>query len=252
MNYKLIIILLLIFLYSCADINNPKINSSVFTKSNFSNRGFTLIYNESLFNSKIISRKMNDRDLLIFQKNLKKDSSVKILNPVNNKSIIALVGKNSIYPNFYNSVVSKRISEELELTADDPYIIISEIKDNSAFIAKKAKIFEVEKNVADKAPVDNITINNLNESKNKSNKKKINKKFKYLIKIADFYFENTAKLMIIRVNNETSLKNVKISKISENKFRVYLGPYSNLKSLQNDYNSVEKLNFENIEILKND
>ena len=35
-----------------------------------------------------------------------------------------------------------------------------------------------------------------------------------------------------------------------NKFRVILGPYLDLKSLQKEYNKLEKFNFENIEIIK--
>ena len=83
-------------------------------------------------------------------------------------------------------------------------------------------------------------------------KKKKSKKFKYSIKIADFYFEKTAKLMINRVKTETNLNDVKMKIISKNKFRVYLGPYSNLKTLQKAYNVVDKLEFENIEILRNE
>ena len=58
--------------------------------------------------------------------------------------------------------------------------------------------------------------------------------------------------MINRVKSETGINDVKITKISKNKFRVYLGPYSNLKTLQKAYNDVEKLEFENIEILRNE
>ena len=36
---------------------------------------------------------MNDRDLIVYQKNLSKGVSVKILNPENNKSLIAQIGK---------------------------------------------------------------------------------------------------------------------------------------------------------------
>ena len=52
--------------------------------------------------------------------------------------------------------------------------------------------------------------------------------------------------MINRVKTETSIKNAKIKEVSKNKFRVYIGPYSNLKTLQKAYNGVEKLEFENI------
>ena len=40
------------------------------------------------------------------------------------------------------------------------------------FIAKKAKMFDEEKSVAEKAPVDGITINDLNLKKEEKKKKK--------------------------------------------------------------------------------
>ena len=58
--------------------------------------------------------------------------------------------------------------------------------------------------------------------------------------------------MVNRVKTETLIKNAKIKEVSKNKFRVYIGPYSNLKALQKAYNSVEKLKFENIEILRHE
>ena len=97
-----------------------------------------------------------------------------MINPSNNKTIIAKVGKNANFPNFNNSVISIRIATELEIDVREPYILIEEIRDNASFIAKKSKTFEQEKKVADKAPVDNISINDLN----KTTKKKIIKKKK--------------------------------------------------------------------------
>ena len=58
--------------------------------------------------------------------------------------------------------------------------------------------------------------------------------------------------MVNRVQRETTLNNVQIRKMTKNKFRVYLGPYRELKTLQKVYNSVEKLKFENIEILRHE
>ena len=84
---------------------------------------------------------MNERDLIIFQKNLIYGTPVKLINPYNNKSLIAKVGKNSIYPVFNNSVITKRIASELELALDEPYLLIEEIIHNNAFIAKKNKNF---------------------------------------------------------------------------------------------------------------
>ena len=249
MNFKIIVIFL-ILLTSCVN-NTEKQRSEILSINNkFYNSGFTLIYDDNLYFEKIINKKMDDRDLIIFQKNLKKGTSVKLFNPINNKSLIAQVGRNSIYPSFNNSVVSKRIASELELSLEEPYIIIEEIIHNSAFIAKKTKIFEEEKKVANKAPVDKITVNDLNQS----SKKKTNtnsQKFNYFIKIADFYFIDSAKIMRNRIINESTIKNVYIRELSKNKFRVILGPYLDLKSLQKEYNKLEKFNFENIEIIKN-
>ncbi len=239
-------------LTSCINNTNiTRLNKDVEKNiTKFSNSGFTLIYDEKLFLEKIINKKMSDRDLIIFQKNLKKGTSVKIANPTNNKSLIAQVGKNSFYPNFNNSVISKRIAFELELSIEEPFIIIEEIVHNSSFIAKKSKTFEEEKKVANKAPVDKITINDLNESEEIENSVKLNK-FNYSIKIADFYFMESAEMMEKKIINETNIEKIKIQKLSKNKFRVILGPYLDLKSLKKEYNKLNKFNFENIEIIKN-
>ena len=250
MKYK-IILFLLFFLASCT--TNQQIQNDALIIEKFSNSGFTLIYDPLLYENKTINKKMNQRDLLIFQRNLRKGTSVKLTNPENNKTIIAKVGVSAKYPDFNNSVVSIRISKELELNSDEPFIYIEEIIGNDSFIAKKSKMFEEEKTVADKAPVETISINNLNESSSDKTKKiKNKKKFSYNIKIADFYYKSTANIMAERVRNEISLNNTKIEKISENTFRVLIGPFTNLKTLQNAYNSVKKLDFENIEIIKND
>ena len=250
MKYK-IILFLLFFLASCT--TNQQIQNDALIIEKFSNSGFTLIYDPLLYENKTINKKMNQRDLLIFQRNLRKGTSVKLTNPENNKTIIAKVGVSAKYPDFNNSVVSIRISKELELNSDEPFIYIEEIIGNDSFIAKKSKMFEEEKTVADKAPVETISINNLNESSSDKTKKiKNKKKFSYNIKIADFYYKSTANMMAERVRNEVSLNNTKIEKISENTFRVLIGPFTNLKTLQNAYNSVKKLDFENIEIIKNE
>ena len=251
MKYNFFLILLIVLITSCAPNNYKTVNvDPIFEK--FSNNGFALIYNDKLYNDKTISKKMDERDLIIFQRNLRKGTSVKITNPFNSKTIIAKVGKKANYPSFNNSVVSIRISKELEIDIDEPYIFIEEIRDNASFIAKKAKTFEEEKKVADKAPVDSISVNDLNDTDEKKIKKKINNEFKYVIKIADFYYLNTAKQMVKRIKSELNIKKTDINKINENKFRVFTGPYSSLKALQKAYNSIETLGFENIELIKYD
>tara|TARA_A100001035_G_scaffold163119_1_gene129046 strand:+ start:50 stop:805 length:756 start_codon:yes stop_codon:yes gene_type:complete len=251
MKYNFFLILLIVLITSCAPNNYKTVNvDQIFEK--FSNNGFALIYNDKLYNDKTISKKMDERDLIIFQRNLRKGTSVKITNPFNSKTIIAKVGKKANYPSFNNSVVSIRISKELEIDINEPYIFIEEIRDNASFIAKKAKTFEEEKKVADKAPVDSISVNDLNDTDEKKIKKKINNEFKYVIKIADFYYLNTAKQMVKRIKSELNIKKTDINKINENKFRVFTGPYLSLKALQKAYNSIETLGFENIELIKYD
>ena len=249
MNCKNILLLFFLILTSCVNTQIVKEKELFVSKNFFSNKGFTLVYSDKLKKEKIISNKIDTRSLIIFQKNLKKNTNVKITNLINQKSIIAKVGKKSDYPNFYNSVISIRISEELEIDQKEPYVEIKELLENSLFIAKKSKTFDEEKKVAAKAPVEDIKIKNLSNNITK-NEKIVNKNFIYIIKIADFYFEKSAKDMILRIKNETIIKEIKINKISSTKFRVFLGPFKNLNSLKNEFDAINTLQFENIEIIK--
>ena len=217
----------------------------------YSNKGFALVYSEDIFIKKIVNKKIDDRSLIIFQKKLKTNTKVKITNILNNKSLVVIVGKNSTYPSFNNAVLSKRIADELNLDINQPYVEILEILENSVFVAKKAKTYEEEKNVAVKAPVNMISINDLNSVK-KDNKKNSNIKFSYIVKIADFYFKDTALMMLNRIKTKSLIVNPKVKKISDKKYRVYLGPFSNINSLQKSYNDISILEFDNIEIIKND
>ena len=248
---KLLILCCLILLNNCSTTTLTKNKNSNSLDNPFINKGFSLIYNDKLYNNKIVSKKIDERSLIIFQKNLKKDTIVKITNILNNKSIIGTVGSSADYPSFNNAVLSVRIAEEINLNKNEPYVEILEILQNSVFVAKRAKTFEEEKNVAIKAPVKNISISNLNiEEVNTKNKR--NKKFSYEIKIADFYFNDTASLLVDRIIKETKIKDAKIKKINEKKYRVYAGPFNNISSLQKSFNDISILKFENIEIIKND
>jgi len=239
----------MLFVSNCTTINQTKIQTSQLLEDPFVNKGFALIYNENLLKEKIISRKIDERSLIIFQKNLKKNTKVKITNIKNNRSIIATVGNSANYPSFNNSVLSIRIADEINLDKKEPYVEILEILENSVFVAKKAKTFEEEKKVATNVPVNNISISDLNSTQIKSSTKTTNK-FSYKIKIADFYFRDTALLLIDRINSETNVKDVKIEKIMENKYRVYIGPFYNINALQKSFNDINILEFENIEIIK--
>ena len=91
MKYNFILIGIFLSLISCTGISNKKISSNLPILEKFNNSGFTLIYENKLFQNKIINKKINERDLIIFQKNLKKGTSVKIINPFNGKTLIAKV-----------------------------------------------------------------------------------------------------------------------------------------------------------------
>ena len=248
---KLLIICCLILLNNCTATTLTKNKNLNSLENPFINKGFSLIYNDKFYYDKVISKKIDERSLVIFQKNLKKNTIVKITNILNNKSIIGTVGSNADYPLFNNAVLSLRIADEIGLNENEPYVEILEVLEDAIFVAKRAKTFEEEKKVANKAPVNNINISDLN-TKQANTKNELSKKFSYEIKIADFYFNDTASLLVDRIVKETMIKNVKIKKINEKKYRVYAGPFSNINSLQKSFNDISILEFENIEIIKND
>ena len=249
MNYKILLFIFL-FLAACNPTNKQiKYNSFV----NYSNNGFTLIFNENLYREKIVSKKVDERSLIILNNTLEEGTVIKITNPLNEKYLVAQIGKSSKYPNFYNSVISQRIAEELEINPEQPYINLKTINLSSTTIANKAITYEEERNVADKAPVEGISIQDLSTDNNSSKNIKVktrNYSFNYIIKIADLFFEDSALLLKKRLEEEFNINNIHIKKMSQNTFRVYKGPFIDLDSIKNEFNNIDKLKFENIEIIK--
>ena len=226
-------------------------NSKYIFNREYTNQGFALIYNENLFNEKKISKKIDNRGLYIFHTKIRKNSFVKITNPANTKTVIAeVISNKALFSNFYNSVITKRIVDELLLDENEPYIELSLVSNESTFVAKKAKTFDEEKNVAQKAPVDGITIDNLGTEEKKELPKTTQNNFLYSIKIADFYYKDSAENMIQRIKDETDIKNPIIKKLSQTKYRVLLGPFNDIKKIQESFDEIEKLNFENLKIIK--
>ena len=277
MNFKIITLISILFLSACQNtttkknIPTPKPpttdsteqsskdivsveeeNSEGFiTDQKYRNKGFTLIYDDMLIDKKQINIKINNNELEIFHKKIFKNSFVKITNPENDKSIIAkVISNNAIFSDLYNSVVSSRIADELSLNNNHPYIELVLLSKNSTFVAKKAKTFDEEKHVAEKAPVDGISIDNLGSSVIKKNKIKT-QKFSYSIKIADFYFKDSAENMVKRIKEETNINTSKIKKLSNTKYRVLIGPFNDIKNLEKSFDEIKPLEFENLEILKN-
>ena len=249
MNFKLkLFIIFFLFLNSCEQSLSKRSQIINIDQTNrYKNSGFALIYNDNLDNVK----KFDSRSLNIYHKSLKKKSMVKITNPVNGNSLIAQVKSNKVkFSNFYNSILSPRIAEILELDDKEPYIEINLISGNSSFVAKKAKTFEEESKVAEKAPIDGIQINDLNKKKiNKKPKKNIT--FSYSIKVADFYYRDTAKLMLNKIKKQADIKNLNIIELSKTKYRLLIGPFNDIKSLQINFDKMDLFNFENLEVLRN-
>jgi hypothetical protein len=176
---KLLILCCLILLNNCTATTSTKNQNLNSLENPFINKGFSLIYNDKFYYDKVISKKIDERSLVIFQKNLKKNTIVKITNILNNKSIIGTVGSNADYPLFNNAVLSLRIADEIGLNENEPYVEILEVLEDAIFVAKRAKTFEEEKKVANKAPVNNINISDLN-TKQTNTKNELSKKFSTL------------------------------------------------------------------------
>ena len=71
MLYKKILILCcLILLNNCTATTLTKNKNSNTFDNPFINKGFSLIYNSKFYDNKVISKKIDERSLIIFQKNL--------------------------------------------------------------------------------------------------------------------------------------------------------------------------------------
>ena len=210
-------------------------------------KGFALIYEDSIFENKIVNKRLNNDQNYVLHSFLRNNTLVNISNPFNSKTITAKVRKSFKYPSIYNIVITKKMAENLELDINNPYVEVLTIKKNDKFIAKEASIFEEEKNVASKLPVTSIDINDLSVSKLEIEHKK--KKASYIINVADFYFFESAEAAKNRFEKESNLTNIEIKKISENKFKLYFGPYASFNSMKDTYLSLNELGFENLDII---
>ena len=236
MKYKII---LLFFLTSC--INNTHTNKNSFT---FSSKGFAYV-NEQSFDG------LQSDKFLVFHNKLRLNKKVRISNPINKKSIEAIVKKKIKYDNFYKVLISQNIAEKLNLDLNFPYVEIVEIKLNKSFIAKKAVTESIEKKIANSAPVDKININNLSKIK----KVKKNKSKTYSILVADFYNLRSAELLKDRLTSvlvKSNYQLIYINKKNNKSYELLMGPYKTIKKLKNDYIVLNDSNFEDLDIKIND
>ena len=118
-------------------------------------------------------------------------------------------------------------------------------------LAKKAITETIEKNIANKAPVIKININNLN---NKKKIKKIKSK-KYSILVAEFYRYESAEILKKKLSSILVTSNyhlIYIKKRNDKSYELLIGPYNTINKLKNDYITLSDSNFEDLDIIYND
>ena len=243
-----LILICCISLFSCAEYNiNNEIKKD--EKMYFSSSGFALIYEKDLFLQKVINKKINNEEIKTLHSSLKKNTPIKIINPVNSKTVETKIHSQAKYPKIFNIVISKTIAEMLELDPKDPFVEIIEIKKNKSFIAKKTNTFDEEKMVAEKAPVKEIKMDDLTKIEPEVNKKTLQKS-NFLLVINDFYFKDSANYLKIDLVKKTKMNNIYVKKINNNKYRLLVGPFKNFNALKTTYISLNNLGFEILNIIK--
>ena len=250
MNFIRIVFLsvFLTVIYSCADYKANTLGGKK-EKLYYSSSGFALVYDEKIFQDKIIRKKLNNINFEVMHNVLRRNTPVKIINPINSKSIETKVFVTGNYPKLFNVVINKKISSFLKLDPNNPYVEIIELKKNKVFVAGNGEMFEEEKNVADKVPVTEVKMNDLTKIK-KNSEKKIGKKKNFIIAISDFYYSESAINLKIDLKKKTNLKNISVKKISNNKYRLLVGPFKNFNALKTTYISLNNLGFEQLNIYK--
>ncbi len=216
----------------------------------YSNKGFALIYDENA--DKFLKDNLDNTSLNILSPNLPNGTPVRITNIINGRSLMTVVKNKTILPVFYNSVITNRIVSELSINPNEPYVFIETINSNNLYVANDVKTFDEEKEVANKAPVDDIMVQSISletEVKETKNDNFVTD-FNYIIKFADFYFEDSAIMLKKRLFEEHNIENILIKKLSQNNFRVYKGPYKDFEKLKKGFHNIENLDFDSIEIIK--
>ncbi len=273
MQFKYILYLIFLSLFACehhsSNINiknKPEETKSIVQKKEikevekiekeelvnivYSNKGFALINSENSNNS--LEYKLDDTSINILSPNLPNGTPVRITNIINGKSLLTVVKNKTVLPIYYNSVITNRIASELLINPSEPYVHIETINSNKLYVANDVKTFDEEKEVANKAPVDDIMVQSISLETEKKESKIENfvTNFNYIIKFADFYFEDSAIMLKNRLFEEYKIENILIKKLSQNNFRVYKGPYKDFEKLKKGFKNIKNLDFDSIEIIK--
>ena len=245
MKFKIII--LTIFLFSCSS------NYTEFDKREpYYSKGFAYIQKKGKPKEKSLNPTSNNLSFKAFNKFLKPNTLMKIINP-DTKDYIIL--KNSIsqkYPDFYKVSISNSVADEINLDKKLPFIEILEVKKNKSFVAKKAKIFNEERKISTNAPVTSVKISNISKNKIKKEKKT---ELKIYIQIASFYSKDSVTYLKKRILSEIpdfDAKKLKIVRKSNKKINLYSGPYNSISLVKDDYSKLKSFGFEELDITINE
>ena len=200
-----------------------------------------------MYQNKVVNKKINNDKILLLHKSLKTNTTVRITNLKNSKSLDTKVYRKAKYPKIFNVLISEKIASILDLDFENPYVEIIELKKNKTYVAKEGNIFEEEKNVAEKAPVEDIQMNNISDTTKNTSVEEI-KKEKFIIIITDFYYKDSALNLKKELSKKISLNNISIKKISNTKYRLLAGPFENFNALKTTYISLNNLGFEDLNI----
>ena len=242
MKFKIIILGLLLF--SCSS-NYTKLDK----REPYYSKGFAYIIKEGKPIKNSSKSKVNNSKQKVFNKFLRPNTLLKIINPETKDYIIL---KNSIsgkYPDFYKISISNSVANELNLDKKLPLIEVIEIKKNKSFVAKKAKTFDEEKKISSNAPVTSVKISNISKNNNIKKKKTESKIY---IEIASFYSEDSAIFLRDRILSKISnydKKKLKIVRKSNKKINLFSGPYNSISLVKNDYTKLAEFGFEDLDII---
>ena len=251
MNFlgKTIIFFIFLLFYSCANYETNK-SMRKEEKKYYTSTGFAMIFDDVFYEQGIINKKINNDQISVIHSFLKINTPIEITNTDSLNTIEAKVTKNANYPKIFNVVISKKIAMILDIDYENPYVTINEIKKNKTFVAKETSMFEEEKNVANKAPVNEVTMDDLNKTKSDIKKKKKIKKNNFIIIISDFYYLDSAKKLKQKLSKQTNIMNFSVKKINDNKYRLSVGPFNSFNALKSTYISLNKLGFENLNVFR--
>ena len=245
-NKTIICIIFSLVTYSCTEYNKT-IKSNKPEKKYYSSSGFALIYEDQLFDEKIVNIKINNEDYIVIHNFLKKNTPIQIINPNTSKVYNTKVYKTADYPGIFNIVISKKIASFLELDSKNPYIEIIEVKKNKTFIAKESNTFDEEKKVAGTAPIDEIKMDDLTQN-NETVTTKVVKNYTFILVVGDFYYLKSAEDLKKELFKQSNIDNLFINKIANNSYRLAIGPFENFNALKSTYISLNNLGFDSLNI----